>query len=233
MNQKNYFKNHPSYKYEENLKFRDGLVKKYNYDLQDYLSSISKWKILEIATWIWNFAYFCHKLWVENYTGIDIDDYFFQFHKKEFWNYEFVQSKFQDYLDWTKKYDVIFTSHLFEHLDEKERVEIIHHIHNSLNNWWIWVNYMPNADSVIEATAWMYIDITHHRVYNTHSFSQLINYSWVYFSEIKNLNAFIGCSFIKRLIHNFFLIMTKIYYLWMGRNFPAIYTWEIISILKK
>lgn len=233
MNKENYFKNHPSYKYDESLTYRESFLDKYYYDLKEYVSYIKDWNILEIGTWIWNFTYFCNKIWVSNYTGIDIDDYFFKYHIKDFSNYRFIKSRFQDYLDENKKFDIIFTSHVFEHLDEKERVEMINYIHNSLNNWWIWINYMPNADSSLLVWFWRWWDITHKTIYNKTAFLQLVSQSWKSFSNILHFNTFIWYNFIKRWIHKIFLSITKIYYLWMGRVFPEIYTWEIISILKK
>jgi len=128
---------------------------------------------------------------------------------------------------------MVFTSHLFEHLNKKERIEIINYIYKWLKKWWIWINYMPNADSSLIVWFWRWWDVTHTTIYNKVSFQQLINQSWNDFSNIKHLNINIWQNFIKRMIHKIFLFFSKIYYIWMWRNFPEIYTWEIISILKK
>jgi hypothetical protein len=75
---------------------------------------------LEIWCWIGNFAYFCNKIWVKDYTWIDIDDYFFENNKKDFQNYKFIKSTFQKFLN-LQQYntiDIIFTSHILEHLNE-------------------------------------------------------------------------------------------------------------------
>jgi len=228
-----YFKNHPSYKYEENLKYRKWISEKYKFDLKNYINQIKSWNILEIWTWIWNFAYFCDEIWTKKYTWIDIDDYFFNFHRKEFKKYNFVKDSFQNFLNTNKDYDMVFTSHLFEHLNKKERIEIINYIYKWLKKWWIWINYMPNADSSLIVWFWRWWDVTHTTIYNKVSFQQLINQSWNDFSNIKHLNINIWQNFIKRMIHKIFLFFSKIYYIWMWRNFPEIYTWEIISILKK
>jgi hypothetical protein len=103
-----------------------------------------------------------------------------------------------------------------------------------LKNNWIWINYMPNADSVLLSNNWMYIDISHKRIYNSNSFEQLLNISLKNY-EVEHINAYIWYSmFIKRLIHNIFLLVTKIYYKWMWMiAFPKIYTWEFISVIIK
>lgn len=220
MDKETYFKNHPWYKYQENLRLRDGMVNKYMHDLRDYIVDIKNGDVLEIGTGIGNFTSIsvisCE--W-KVIPELILTIIFFKYHQNEFVKYQFIQSRFQEYLDGNNKFDVIFTSHLFEHLDESERMEIVQHIGNSLTEWGIWINYMPNADSIIQSTNGMYVDITHYRIYNDHSFSQLINYCWKNFCDIRHINSFVWTNFFKRSIHNIFLFFTKIYYLWMWMPF--------------
>lgn len=230
----NYFKNHPWYQYEQNIKLRDHIVTKFNKELYNYVPKLKSWKILEIWVGIGNFAHYCHLINTQAFTWIDIDDYFFSYHRQEFPKFNFVKARFQDFLkNINEEYDVVFTSHLFEHLDEIERVEIIQYINQALKKWWIWINYMPNADSVLRSNLWMYNDITHFRIYNDNSFLQVVGESWVHFSEIIHLNNYIWYGFFKRFVHKISLFFTKLYFLSQWIAFPKIYSFEIFSILKK
>ncbi len=232
----NYFKNHPWYnnKSKRNKQIFDYYTK-LTFDLKNFMDIFNeKSSFLEIWFWIWKFANFLKKKWITKYTWIDIDDTFLKINKNKFNNFTFLKSKFQIFLKNTNnKYDTIFTSHVFEHLDNKETSELIKLIFQSLKKWGVWVNIMPNADSVIWWVSWRYIDITHKTIYNINSFEQTIALENVNFKLIKHLNSYIWQNFIKRIIHLIFLFFTKIYYTSMWRTFPKIYTWEIISLCYK
>jgi hypothetical protein len=135
------------------------------------------------------------------------------------------------------KYDIVFTSHVFEHLIKNEANELIKWIYTSLNDWWCRINYMPNADSHLNACSLRYHDITHKYLYNTHSFEQIILTNEVSFSKMMNFNSFPFVNkyirFIFKITHPIFLLITKLYYYWMWCSFPKIYTSEILSILRK
>lgn len=169
-----------------------------------------------------------------NYTWIDIDDFFFEENKKDFPNYIFIKSWFQEYFKHHQnEFDVIFVSHVFEHLDEHERNEMIFWIYQWLKMGGIWINYMPNADSILKVWHLRYNDITHRTIYNENSFSQVINSITDWFN-IENYNTYIWVkSWLRRIIHLTSRFLTKYYYLSMGYTFPKIYTFEIISILTK
>jgi hypothetical protein len=74
---------------------------------------------------------------------------------------------------------------------------------------------MPNADSS-KACALRYIDITHKKIYNSHSFEQILLTNDALFTEIKHYNTLPSISpyikFLFKIIHPFFLIATKIYF---------------------
>jgi hypothetical protein len=238
---KSYFETHSIYNrnaYENHLKDRQirFLKHKTNY-WEKYLKYFNEnANILEIWSWVWDFAYFCSQMWVKNYIGIDIDDYFFLRNKADFPKYKFIKTKFQDFLDKENNetiwYDVIYTAHVFEHLDEKERMEMIKIVYANLKKWWIWINYMPNADSTMFIARTRYWDITHKTIYNANSFTQLLNIAEIDY-EIEHFNS-IPLTFLRRFIHRIFTFFTNIYFLWMtGEPMPKIYTLEMFTILTK
>lgn len=228
----NYFKNHPWY--QSTSESNDILLcKKLDVEIWDLIDS---WKrILEIWYWRWLFAKYFDIKGVEDYTWIDIDDFYEKKMKKKFPKYDFFCVDFQSFLsNRNKKYDIVILSHVFEHLDTIERVECIQSIYNSLNNWGIWINYMPNADSILDASHNRYADITHNTIYSPQSFEQIVLTVLDKKFSIEHRNNFIGfSSSVNRIIHKFFLFFTKLYYSSMWFLFPRIYTSEMISILKK
>ena len=236
----NYFESHQSYvtefKNKEHCrKQEDKKLKKEI--LRFFPINKSKWNnkinVLEIGFGNWKFANFCHNQWF-NYIWIDIDDYFAEQLKKQFPNYVFICSSFQDFSDeYKKEFDVVFLSHTFEHLNDIQRSECIKSIYEMLKDWGRWINYMPNADTILRLWTVRYNDITHFTVYNHHSFSQLLHSSW-YFKNIESYNTIVWFSNIfYRISHIIFLFFTKLYYLWIWASFPKVYTQEFISVIKK
>ena len=112
----NYFKSHIWYQKAHNNKNNvyNATYLQYKKDLEKYLDKFHNAKVLEIWSWLWKFAYFCSKIWVIDYTWIDIDDYFFEENKKDFPKFNFIKIWFQEYLKIHKnKFDIIFVSHVF------------------------------------------------------------------------------------------------------------------------
>lgn len=217
---------------------RNVFFQKYKWELKKLWKTLNKdAKILEIGFGNGNFTYFCKKYWFKNYTWIEIDDTFIEQNKKDFKNYYFLKQDFQTFLKDSKKYDVIFTSHVFEHLNKTEAGELIKSIYSSLNIWWYWINYMPNADSHLNSCSLRYHDITHKYIYNSHSFEQIILTNEISFSKIEHFNSFPAINhyikFLFKIIHPIFLWISKIYYYWMWYSFPKTYTSEILSIMEK
>lgn len=236
----NYFKNHPLYiNQTQNIKrIRMNFFDKYKNELGEIFKRLHKnSKILEIWFGQWNFIHFCKEQWFENYTWIDIDDTFIKQHEKEFKNYKFFNADIIDFLNNNKWFDVIFMSHVFEHLDEKEANQAIMLLYSSLKEWWYWINYMPNADAYLNASTLRYIDITHKKLYNPNSLEQIILTNNVkfdkiqYFNTLPAINPYIKLLF--KIIHPIFLRATKIYFYGMWFSFSKIYTSEILSIAKK
>ena len=235
----NYFKNHPMYikniqNKEKNIKYHWHKLQKETWFIFNHLNK--KINILEIGFWNWYFTYFCKKNRFKNYTWIDIDNTYMKQHKKEFKNYIFHKTDIIDFLQKNKGYDIIFMSHVFEHLDEKQAKKAINLIYSALNKGWYLINYMPNADS-FKAASLRYIDITHKKIYNSHSFEQIALSNNANFSYIKHFNTLPAILPFKKvifqIIHPIFKIFTIIYFYWMWLMFPKIYTSEILSIMQK
>lgn len=193
-------------------------------------------KILEIWYWSGTFASYCYNKWFTNYVWVDLDDSFAEHNKNKFPNYNFLQWDINNFLSNWDKYDIIFMAHVFEHLNKDQADETVKLIYKSLNEWWVWINYMPNADS-LRAPTLRYNDITHKTIYNANSFLQIILSNDINYSQINNKNTIAAVSKISRtmfkIIHPIFVLLTIIYYLWMWVMFPKIYSSEMLTIMKK
>lgn len=238
MQKSSYFSSHPSYKKWLTTETpKKDIFSKINDEIWQCIDGLNRnANILEIWFGKWDFARYCHEKKIKNYTWIDIDDTFLEENKKKYNHYNFFYDTIESFLDTNKKYDCIFMSHVFEHLDEKQADTTVQLIYKSLNPWWYWINYMPNADSQ-KACALRYIDITHKKIYNSHSFEQILLANNADFSVIKHYNTLPSISpYVKllfKIIHPLFLLFTKIYYTWMWLLFPKIYSSEMLSIMKK
>ena len=230
----NYFTNNPAYKNLWGLKESDFkyLIEKSEKEIWGFLNK--DLEILEIGFWAWGFTEVCRNKWIKNYTWIDIDWFFLNDLQKKYPKYKFNIISFWDFLkDKKEKYDLVYMSHVFEHLNEEERESCIKLIYQSLKKWGIWINYMPNCESIIEASKHRYFDLTHKTSYCPNSFEQLLNENIKNY-KITHLNSHVWTwIFFKRLVYLFFLNLTKIYWKWMWRSFPKINTWEFISIIQK
>lgn len=238
MQKPSYFESHPSYKKGSSSETpKTHIFSKFNDEIWQYIDWLSpNANVLEIWFGKWDFARYCHQKKVKNYTWIDIDDTFLEENKQKYRHYNFSCDTIENFLDKNQKYDCVFMSHVFEHLDDEQANTTVQLIYKSLNTWWCWINYMPNADST-KACALRYIDITHKKIYNAHSFEQILLANNANFWIIRHYNTLPSISWnvkiIFRLVHPIFLLFTKIYYTWMWMIFPNIYSSEILSVMKK
>lgn len=232
-----YFKNRRDYELNyiaHKEKIYKLYVKKYKKDLGSFVKKIERGSILEIWFWDGKFANFCNKLHNLSYIWIDVDDFFAGDLRKHYPYYKFLKSWISEFADSHKnEFDVVFVSHVFEHLDDNERIDCINWIYWILKKWGYWINYMPNADSDLMLWYWRWGDITHYTIYNSLSFSQLLR-KYSKFTSIEHSNTYVWYQlFFFRWIHKIFLWCTKVYYLWMWVRYPEIYTWELLSFIKK
>lgn len=206
-----------------------------SYHLRGRIDLAGEKRVLEIWFWPGSFSSFVFATNPKtHYTGIDIDDSFVDINSAAFPGFKFLCARFQDFLrDTSDEYDYICAFHVFEHLDEIERREFLECVHRALKPGWEFINFMPNADSILETSHLRYVDITHKTSYCAWSFNQLVNCLGIPFASANHYNTYLWRSVIKRMIHQIFLFMTKVYFMGMWANFPKIYTQELISVYRK
>jgi hypothetical protein len=187
--------------------------------------------ILDIWCGQWKFAYFCKQKWVKNYIWIDLDNSIITQNKKNFNydGYKFININVFEFLRNNKnKYDIIYVSSVFEHFDLENAFKLAELIYFKLNEWWYWLNIMPNAN-FIACSYFRYGDITHKIIYNDNSFNQILLNVWFKKENITHKN--------QRFHFNIILNSIIIFYwwcihrlVWLPKN---VITPDLYSIIKR
>lgn len=189
--------------------------------------------VIEIWCWKWNFAYFCKSNWVKNYVWFDLDSSAINENKIKFKDYNFYSDDALDYLKINKnKFDFLFMSHVFEHFEIDEAINYSKHFYDVLNEWWTWVNIMPNAWTLFWSSVLRYIDITHKFIHTENSFNQILLSSWFKKEFIYHYNSesnIFLLNIIRRIIKKIIKFYTSFLWYWLER----IDTHEFISIIHK
>ena len=224
---KDYFKNHEYNEIHCNFNLYSKIYK-LNFK-NDGIQSGKK--VLEIGSWKGNFAYFCQMKWITEYTGIELDSEMVETTKRKFPQYKIHHKDIITYLqETTEKYDIIFSSHVFEHFTIEQWIELAKLIREHLNIDGKWINIMPNAANFM---AWMgrYNDITHKTIYTENSFNQILLMAWFIRNNIEHRNSIrsrlVIC--IRKIIFPLF----RWFFLFIGAPLQKIYTFEIYSVIKK
>lgn len=229
----NYFQNHIWYT-KRNIHDEQNIHKQFNLEIFEQLPNDKNSIILDIGYGQGYFSTYLNSLWYTYYTWVDIDNRYQSDLQQLLPNYTFEHKNIFDFFKSKNdlQYDIIFSSNIFEHLWEQERKIFIEKIEEYLKKWGIWINYMPNADSILWSTSARYTDITHYTIYNTISFSQILH-QYSKFSSIEHINQYIWRSTVKRFIHKLIRSLYKIIYTSLWFTFPNIYTGQLITLCKK
>ena len=206
---------------------------KYNYD--NIFNKLDRnIKILEIGSWQWKFAYYLKEKWLKNYIWLDLDPDIIKETQGKFKDYKFYNISALEYLkDKKYEFDIIYMSHVFEHFTLEEWIKLARLIYQALKKWGLWINEMPNAQSIYYATYWRYNDITHKIIYTTNSFNQILLRAWFKRENIIHKNEYIGTTLIKRFIFKIWYILHKIWMLSLWVSLKEPHTFNLITIIKK
>jgi len=177
-------------------------------------------KVLEIGTWLWNFAHYCIYKHIQNYVGIEVDGWVAEKLWKQFDTYTIHCIDALDYFNQTEeKFDMIFMSHVFEHFPIDDWIILAKLIAQHLTPHGVWINVMPNAGNISGCLA-RYNDITHKTLYTSNSFNQVLMEAWYNKSQIEHFNVW-PRSFLKKIIA---------YILWKLIAIPY-HTFELMSVI--
>jgi len=185
--------------------------------------------ILDIGFGYWGFTYFCEKKGMINYCGIDISKEEYHIVSKLFPRYNFKVVDVFDFLkDNTEKYDVVFMSHVLEHLNLEDQIKLIELIKKNLSKEGIYINMMPNGSSYFSLG--LCADITHKWIHSPKSFNQVLLLAR--FEDFEHKNDWVGRNIFERIIHRIFIGIFHLIVRSLGYDKQEIYTSSIITICR-
>lgn len=233
-NYSHYYHNHSQYNKIETI-----LDKKKILEYELNIWSFFRWihsdiRVLEIGSGVGTFAMYCKKMNVKSYIWFDMDSEIVSVTQKNIPEYEFSDKDIFMYLQENKKtFDIVYMSHVFEHITNDKTHELATGIFESLKANWVWINIMPNAGSLFSAPFARYNDITHVSLYTYNSFNQILLPAWFLNENIHHKNAVIVGPIYLLIPHYIAISIMRIwvrlcgYYMW----WPD--TWEIYSFIYK
>lgn len=231
---RNYYEYHIWYKNQNNNSY---LINYYKKNLKELFSkpNVNKLKVLEIWCWKWVFSQYCESIWIKEYYWFDLDENIILENNKTFLNnkwFIFSSDNVIDFLNSNKDFDIIFMSHVFEHLDSDESKMYINKIYKSLIKNWVYINIMPNAWSLFSSTIQRYSDNTHKTLYTDNSFNQVLLWWWFIFENIKHKNSK-SWPILLRYIRIIIKYIIKLFIKFMWYSTSNIDTLEMITFAKK
>jgi 2-polyprenyl-3-methyl-5-hydroxy-6-metoxy-1,4-benzoquinol methylase len=233
---KNYYKNHAGYGNDTALADtqRAVRIRSMRANFLDILSTLpTDAKILEIGCGQAPFAYMLRDMGYTDYTGYDLDTAVIQADRLALPQYIFSDTDVRTHLaEHIGMYDMVFMSHVFEHLTIDEGVEMAQSIYAGLRPGGIWLNIMPNAASLLSSTHARYADYTHRVLYSGAAFTQLLGTAGYDISRIVHRNTvfpYMIFEYWQRLFRFFMFLLHRS----LGYMIDTVGTFEIVSIIRK
>jgi len=198
--------------------------------IKKYLASGKHLKVLELGSGYGSFASLCKEFNVD-YTGIDMGQEGIKYCNTQYpqKNFRFIQSEIVSFLkNEENEYDLIFMSHVFEHLSVDDNTKVLKLIKKRLKKNGRFINIMPNPHAYFNAL-WVSPNcyLAHQHLYNTKDFSYLLKNAG--FKTIKHKNLQVGNNIFERLIHKITLIIFNILINILGYETQNIYTTAYFS----
>lgn len=188
--------------------------------------------ILDLGCGYGSFLFFLQSHGYQTVTGVDISAEEIAICKKLFKSYTFHQADIHEYIHSTdKKFDVIYLSHVLEHIKKEDLFGFIDGIKNILTDDGFLVIVVPNSSAYFNAAANRYGDLTHEIGFTDISLRQMLMVAEFKNIEIKNFlgvgNLWINAA--RKIALFFFEIFIQL----LGYDKQGIYTPSLIAIIKK
>ncbi len=237
----NYLTNH--YSNCEKTDFSDEnqvvtLLKKNKIPLEYNLGRLFKTKIskeraiLDLGCGYGSFLFFLQAHGYKNVTGVDISTEEIVVCKKLFRSYKFVQADIYKYLLSEKeKFDVIYLSHVLEHIKKENLFGFLEEVRNRLVDGGTIIIVVPNCAAYFNSTAGRYGDITHEIGFTNLSLRQVLVVAGFKRVEMKNFYG-VG-NFWLNILRKITLFFFKIFIQILGYDKQDIYTSSLLAVAKK
>jgi len=165
-------------------------------------------------------------------TGIDISTEEIAICKKLFKTYEFYHEDIFAYIQNTKeRFDVLYLSHVLEHIDKKQLFEFLEGANNILNDNGFFILVVPNSAAYFNSAANRYGDLTHEVGFTDKSLRQALMVTK--FDNIKIKNYFGVGNFWLNIVRKVALFLFELFIQILGYEKQEIHTPSILVIARK
>ncbi|MDA1169096.1 MAG: class I SAM-dependent methyltransferase [bacterium] len=237
----NYLTDHYANSEKTNFKKRDEVLLLLDKNMQplDYnLKSFFKKNvrkesnILDLGCGYGSFLYFLKSHQYKNVTGVDISSEELDVCKDIFKSYTFYQEDIFEFMHSTKeKFDVIYLSHVLEHIKKDQLFDFLERVKNILQDDGYFIIVAPNSGAYFNAAANRYGDLTHELGFTELSLRQLFMVAKFKHIEIRN---FFGVgAFWLNVIRKITLFIFEIFLQVLGYDKQNIYTPSVLTIVRK
>lgn len=205
-----------------------------DYNLKSFFSKnvSKKSNILDLGCGYGSFLYFLKSHQYQNVTGVDISSEELGVCRDFFTSYTFHQADIFEFIRSTaEKFDVIYLSHVLEHIKKDQLFDFLEGVKNILQDDGYFVIVAPNSSAYFNAAANRYGDLTHELGFTELSLRQL--FMVAKFKRIEVRNFFGVGTFWLNIVRKITLFIFEIFLQILGYDKQRIYTPSVLSIVRK
>lgn len=178
---------------------------------------------------------FLHFLWAHNYknvTGVDISSEELNVCRTFFKSYKFHHQDIFEFIHSTEeKFDVVYLSHVLEHIKKDLLFDFLESVKNILTDDGFFVIVAPNSAAYFNTAANRYGDLTHELGFTAISLRQL--FMVAKFKHIEIRNFFGAGNMWLNIIRKATLFVFEIFIQILGYEKQSVYTPSVLTIVKK
>lgn len=190
-------------------------------------------KILDLGCGYGNFLYYLKSLGYTNVTGLDISSEEIAICRKNFLSFSLIKSDIFEYIkNSNEKFDVIYLSHVLEHISKDKLNDLLQGFKKILNRGGFIIIVIPNCAAYFNATVSRYADITHEIGFVDKSLRQLFIVNGFENEDIVIKNYLGAVNPMVKLVRNILLVIFESFIQILGYEKQAVYTSSIVAFIR-
>lgn len=189
-------------------------------------------KVLDLGCGYGSFIKFLQNNFYSNVTGVDLSGEELAVCRKLFPEYRFYQQDIEDYARTNgEKYDVIYLSHVLEHIEKVNLSGFLRDMKSLLNDGGYLIIIVPNSAAYFNAMATRYGDITHEVGFTNNNLNQLLLVAG--FNKFALMNYYGTDNVMYLFIRKMLLLLFEMLIRSLGYDKQKIYTPSLLAIIQK
>jgi 2-polyprenyl-3-methyl-5-hydroxy-6-metoxy-1,4-benzoquinol methylase len=188
--------------------------------------------ILDLGCGYGSFLFFLQSNGYKNVAAVDLSSEEIDICKRFFKSYQFYKEDIFKFInDTQEKFDVIYMSHVLEHIKKENLFAFLEGVKKILKDDGIFVIIVPNSAAYFNSAANRYGDLTHEIGFTDLSLRQALKVANFSNIELKNYTGISNLGV--KIIRKFSLFLFGIFLKILGYDEQEIYTPSILAIAKK